>query len=82
MAKQYTVGNAQSFSEISVYKSPNEVIKARVFSLKATKHSEFSLVGIGSVEVTPVTNIPDECQDAVSHYVKGIPGLLYFGFGK
>ena len=59
VVKQYTIGDAQSLPEISVYKSPNEVIKARVFSSKAAKHSEFPLVGISTVEVTPVANLPE-----------------------
>ena len=80
--KQHTLGNTQDFPKVLIHKGPNEIIETRFPGLKAAKSLKFLSIAVSGIERTLVTNLPDEFDNTVCHYVKGICSFLNLGFGK
>ena len=79
---QHIVGNTQSLLEVSIHEGPNEVIKTRLLTSKTAVYSKLLSIANSGVVHALFTNLPDEFQDTVCHYIKGICGLLNLGFSE
>ena len=76
MAIQHIVGNTRSLLVVLIQEGPNEVIETRLLALKTAIYPKLLSIVNGCIVHTSFTNLPDEFEDIVCHYIKGIKGLL------